>query len=195
MRTMNFAGAALAVFAFASAAILTAADDSGSVDLAVAVAESLPLAPVSPADVRVSSLSLAHPEVTLKKPRITSTATTVGYPATGVPCYSCDPNSGYTIAIPIPISQWVVGTTADITVQWDNVNYTGACSANYALVQGGKTVANGSLSGTCNADTVAQATFTVIIPKVKGATRVVGTLDYASKKSSSSTLIFINNGK
>jgi hypothetical protein len=121
--------------------------------------------------------------------------TTVGYPATGVPCYSCDPNAGYTIAIPIPISQRVVGTTADITLQWDDVNYTGACTAPYALVQGTTAVANGSVSGSCGADSISYATFTVTIPAVKGATRVVGTIEHGAKKSSSATLVFINNGK
>jgi hypothetical protein len=195
MKTMNFAGAALAVLAIASAPVLTAAEEPGSMDLAVAVAESLPPAPVSPADVRLSRFSLADPAPSLKAYRITATSTTVGYVATGVPCYTCDPNAGYTIAIPIPISQWVIGTTADITVQWDDVNYTGACTISYALVQGTTTVASGSSADSCLGNSVSYATFTVTIPNVSGPTKVVGTVAYGTAQSSAGARIYINNGK
>jgi len=123
---------------------------------------------------------------------LAETLVTAGLQTTGVPCADCalgaeDPNIG----LPWPVFSVSQGQTMTISTWWEATTYSGDCTADLTLKQGKKVIGTATYSypGGCAAGNSYGAIFTVAVPKDKGLTTVIGSVEGGENQSSATTHI------
>lgn len=174
MKKMKCARAALALLVISGATVCSAADRA--VEEAIARAMANPTLP--PGSWSFKAMDRVTPATSGV---VLATDISVGFTQPGVPCYQCDPLGGYTIATPIPEALLTSGAAITYTFQFQDLSYSGSCTAAFVLLQGQTVLQSGTAPGlNCQAGTVNYVTWSGGAPSASGAASMIGLLVYDS---------------
>jgi hypothetical protein len=148
-----------------------------------------------PISVRV--ISMAKPTGPSRTPAtayngLATTNVTVGVDTPGVPCGNCVDGAGTpNIGVPWPQFAYAPGTTLTISDLWEATTYTGECTAQILLKQGGAVVFSTSFAfpGGCAAGGLYGVIFTVPAPATTGFTTIIGNVHGGTNLSGADTFI------